>query len=389
MNKRPADDQTRAVHAASGPRSLLRTVNPPVQRGSTVLAPKAENLYDGSKTYGRSGLEPHGALCEALSELQGASGTCLFPSGLAAITGTLMALLRAGDDILVVDSIYDPSRRFCDTHLKRFGVTARYFDPVLPPAEVLAMAGDATRLLLLESPGSLTFDVLDVEALAEGARAKGLLAVIDATYGAGVLDKPLAKGADVTVQALTKYVGGHADAFMGAASAREASVLKRLQASQLQIGWACSPDDAYLMLRGVRTLPMRLDRHGRSALQVSHWLTAQPQVQAVINPALPGAPGHELFRRQFSGPNGLFSIVLQPGPEAAVLAFLDRLELFGLGFSWGGFESLAIHCDPQFGRRTVRRDFGGPVVRLHIGLESPEDLIADLAGALDVYSANI
>jgi cystathionine beta-lyase len=388
MSRRPTNDVTRAVHARSQPERLTPVVNPPIQRGSTVLATSARALYDHSEvTYGRLGLEPHGALSEALADLEGAHGTCLYPSGLAAVTGTLLALLRTGDDILVVDTIYDPSRRFCDTHLKRFGVSTRYFDPRLPTEEIIALAGAKTRLILMESPGSLTLEMLDVPSLCSAARSRKIISVVDGTYGAGVLCKPLALGADVSVQALTKYVGGHADVFMGAASAADRALHNRLHESQVQLGWACSPDDVYLMLRGLRTLHTRLARHGASALVVAEWLKGQPEVRQVLCPALPGAPGHDLFRRDYAAPNGLFSFVLKPVPTEGVEALLDRLELFGLGFSWGGFESLAINCDPQFKRRTTKPAYGGPVVRLHIGLEDPQDLIADLRSGLDALAA--
>ncbi|MDB5452241.1 MAG: metC [Caulobacteraceae bacterium] len=388
MSRPPIKDVTRAVHARSQPLRLTPVVNPPIQRGSTVLASSAKALYDGSEvTYGRLGLEPHAALAEALAQLEGAVGTCLYPSGLAAVTGTLLALLRSGDDILVVDTIYDPSRRFCDTHLKRYGVATRYFDPRLSTDEIIALAGPKTRLMLMESPGSLTLEMLDAPALCAAARERKIISVVDGTYGAGVLTKPLALGADVSVQALTKYVGGHADVFMGAASVRDRVLYNRLHESQVQLGWACSPDDVYLMLRGLRTVHTRLARHGASALVVADWLAGQPEVAEVLCPALPGARGHDLFRRDYSGPNGLLSFVLQRKPDAAVEAFLDALELFGLGFSWGGFESLAINCDPQFKRRTAKPDYGGPVVRLHIGLEDPQDLIADIRAGLDAFAS--
>jgi cysteine-S-conjugate beta-lyase len=387
MSRRPTKDETRALHSGAGRGRMVRVVNPPIQRGSTVLIAKAADLYDSADpTYGRMGLEPHASLREALAELEGAAGTCLYPSGLAAITGTLMALLRTGDEILVVDCCYDPTRRFCDTHLRRFGVTTRYVDPRLPAEELVALAGPATKLILIESPGSLTFEVADLPGICAAAHARKLLVVADNTYGAAVLQKPLALGADVSVQALTKYVGGHSDVFMGAASARDAGVQRRLHESQVQVGWAVSPDDAYLMLRGLRTLHTRLARHGVNALAVANWLQTQAEVSEVLCPALPGSRGHERFARDFSGPNGLVSIVLQPATDEAVHAFLDALQVFGLGFSWGGYESLAIHCNPQFKRRTVTPDFGGPVVRLHVGLDDPGDLIADLRAGLDVFA---
>lgn len=382
-------DQTRAVHALSEGKPTVRTVNPAVQRGSTVLASKASALYDGSEqTYGRQGLATHAALSEGLAALEGAAGVRLYPSGLAAMTATLLALLKSGDEVLAVDCVYEPTRRFCDTHLKRYGVSTRYFDPALSAEDVSALINSATRVLILESPGSLTLDIQDVPALAAAARARGVISVIDSTWGAGLLYKPLALGVDISVQALTKYVGGHADVFMGSASANDAGLLKRLDENLLQLGWATSPDDAYQMLRGLRTLPTRLARHGQSALKIAEWLALQPQVQEVIFPPLAGSRGHALWRRDFNGANGLISIVLAPGPETAVHAMLDALRLFGLGFSWGGFESLAIPCDLQLARRQRRPNLPGPLVRFNIGLEDPDDLIADLKHGLNVFSVS-
>jgi cystathionine beta-lyase len=388
MSRRPTTEETSAVHARANPGRLAPVVNPPIQRGSTVLASSARALYDHSElTYGRMGLEPHAALCEALAALEGGSATFLYPSGLAAVTGVLMALLRSGDEVLALDTVYDPTRRFLNTHLQRYGVKTRFVDVRLSPAEMIAQAGENTRLVMIESPGSLTMDMVDVPALAALAHERDILVVVDGTYGAGVLNKPLAMGADVSLQALTKYVGGHADCFMGSAVTADDRLAKRLYDGQLQIGWSCSPEDVYLMLRGLRTLHTRLARHGASALQVAGWLADQPEVTKVLCPALPGAPGHDLYRRDYKGANGLFSVILQPATASSVEALLDRLQLFGLGYSWGGFESLAINCDPQFKRRTVRREFGGPMIRLHVGLEDPQDLIDDLRAGLDALSA--
>jgi cystathionine beta-lyase len=365
-----------------------RTVAPPLQRGSTVLMPDARSLYDYSQTsYGRQGLAMQQALAEAIGELEGAPPARLFPSGLAAIAGTLQALLEAGDELLVVGCAYGPSRRFCDHVLKRYGVSARYAPATASAEDLMALAGPATRLILLESPGSLTFEIQDVPAIAAAARARGILTVIDNTWGCGLLYAPLELGVDVSLQALTKYVSGHSDAFMGSACSRDPKILEAIDAFLRDFGLGVSPDDAYFMLRGLRTLEVRLKRHGENALKVAAWLEQQAEVRQVLCPALPGAPGHDLWKRDFRGLNGLFGLVLQPAPDAKVEAFIDALTLFGLGFSWGGFESLAIHCDPQLRLRPDKPRFEGPVVRLHIGLEDPDDLIADLRGALDVYAA--
>ena len=381
-------DRTRIIRAGSEAKPLARTVNPPIQRASTVLLPDAASLYAaGQVTYGRDSLVVRDALSEALAEMEGAAGVKLFPSGLAAMTGTLLALLKSGDEVLVCQHVYRPTRKFCDRVLKRFGVAVSYYRQTSTADELMALATDKTRIIVLESPGSLSFEMQDVAAIAGAARARGILTVMDNTWGAGWLFRPLAHGVDVSCQALTKYVGGHSDVFMGSAAARDPAMLKQLDAAMHEVGWSVSPEDAYLMLRGLRTLPTRLDRHGRSGLEVARWLQDRPEVHEVLHPALPGARGHDLWARDYSGACGLFGLVLQPAPEKAVEAFLDALTLFGLGFSWGGHESLAIHCDPQRRTGAVLDDYAGPLVRLHVGLEAPEDLIADLRGGLDALNA--
>ena len=386
--KSPPSRQTRLLRAGSHTPASAATVAPPLQRGSTVLLPDARSLYDPSLvSYGRLGLSMQTALAEAVGELEAAPPARLFPSGLAAITGVLQALLKAGDEILLVGCAYGPTRRFCDGLLKRFGVTTRYFPASAGPEEVLALAGPATRLILLESPGSLTFEIQDVPAIAKAARDRGILTRIDNTWGAGLLYDPLSLGVDVSIQALTKYVSGHSDVFMGSACSRDPAILRQIDAFLRDFGLGVSPDDAYFMLRGLRTLEVRLQRHGENALKIAAWLAQQPEVAQVLCPALPGAPGHELWKRDFNGLNGLFGVVLTPASESRVEAFVDALTLFGLGFSWGGFESLAIHCDPQIRLRPDAPSFAGPVVRLHIGLEDADDLIADLRQALDLYAA--
>ena len=381
------DDKTRLIRAGAVPQPLAKTVGPPIQRGSTVLMPNAEALYDHDQmTYGRQGLAAQAALQDALASLEHAVGVALYPSGLAAVTGALLAVLKAGDEILVVDTIYAPTRRFCDHVLKRYGVGVRYFDPYVAPESLVGGAPEAVRLILMESPGSLTMEMQDMGRVAELARKRGVLTACDNTWGAGLLYKPLQHGIDLSIQALTKYVGGHSDVFMGSAAARDPALVRKLNDGVLHLGWAVSPDDAYLMLRGLRTLPARLARQGESGLVVAGWLGAQPEVAALYHPALPGSPDHALWKRDFTGTASLFTFALQPAPERAVNAFLDALKLFGLGFSWGGFESLAISVDPQLGQRKVKRRHPGPLVRLHIGLEDPADLIDDLRQALDAYS---
>jgi cystathionine beta-lyase len=381
------DEDSRLIHAGKGPGRLVRTVGPPIQRGSTVLMATAADLYDDSQqTYGRQGLAAQGALKDALRGLEGAMAVELYPSGVSAVAGALLAVLKGGDDILVADSVYKPTRKLCDTLLIRFGVAVRYYSPLLAPTEVMALRRPATRLIMLESPGSLTFEMQDAPGIAALAREAGILTLIDNTWAAGLLFKPLAHGVSLSIQSLTKYVGGHSDVFMGSAATADAGLGRKLNNGVHELGWAVSPDDAYQMLRGLRTLPLRLERHGAAGIEIARWLREQPEVAAVLHPALPGAPGHDLWARDYSGACGLFSLVLRQASPVAVEAFVDSLSLFGLGFSWGGFESLVIHCDPQLSRRTIPVDLGGPLVRLHVGLESPVDLMADLRRGLDAFA---
>jgi cystathionine beta-lyase len=381
-------EKTRLIRAGAVPQPLAKTVGPPVQRGSTVLMPTAEALYDYDlTTYGRQGLAAQAALQDALAAMEHAVGVSLYPSGLAALTGALLAVLKAGDELLVVDNIYAPTRRFCDHVLQRYGVAVRYFDPRTPAEDLVESASDAVRLILMESPGSLTLEMQDMTRVAELARTRKILTACDNTWGAGYLFQPLKHGLDLSIQALTKYVGGHSDVFMGSAAARDPALVRKLNDGVLHLGWAVSPDDAYLMLRGLRTLPARLERQGGNGLEVAQWLAAQPQVAAIYHPALPSFPDHALWRRDFTGTASLFTFALQPGPETAVNAFLNALKLFGLGFSWGGFESLAISVDPQLTQRRFKPAYPGPLVRLHVGLEEPADLIEDLRQALDAYQA--
>ena len=376
---RPPKDATRLIHAGQAPVALPRTVGPPIVKGSTVLLPDAASLYDTTQpTYGRGGLTTQETLMSALAELEGAAEVRLFPSGLAAMTGAMLAVLKAGDEVLVTEAAYKPTRRFCDHVLRRFGVGVRYYPPRTAPEALVAMAGPATRLIVLESPGSLSMELQDAPAIARLARARGILTLMDNTWAAGLYFKPLTHGVDISVQALTKYVGGHADAFRGCAAAADPALCKALDQAIWDFGWAVTPEDAYQMLRGLRTLPTRMARHQESGLAVATWLAGQSPVAEVLHPALPASPDHPLWRRDYTGAAGLFSMVLKPCSTRAVHAFLDALEVFGLGFSWGGFESLALDAGPQFDVREGGSPFAGPVVRLNIGLEDPGDLIEDL-----------
>ena len=374
---------TELIHAGTVPGDWVRTVGPPVQRGSTVLIHRAEKLYDEtSPTYGRGGLATQAALIAALCELERAETVRLFPSGLAALTGAMLAILKAGDEILVTEGIYKPTRRFCDGPLRRFGISVRYYSPAISAEALLALAGPATRLIVMESPSSLTFEVQDAPAVARLARSRGILTLMDNTWAAGLLFKPLQHGVDLSVHALTKYVGGHSDVFMGSAATSGAEIGRALDQAIWDFGWAVSPDDAYQMLRGLRTLPLRMERHGTSGLKVARWLVDHPAVAKVLHPAMPSTVGHAFWARDYSGAAGVFGLILKASSEAQTHAFLNALQLFGLGFSWGGFESLAIDSGPQLTARRHKGD-AGALIRLSIGLEDPEDLIADLAQALE------
>ena len=360
-----------------------RLVNPPVDRASTILFDSVAELEAsgpelGVYRYGLQGTATQWALAEALTGLEpGAAGTTLYPTGLAAITGVLVAILSPGDELLVTDSVYGPTRKFCDSILKRFGVTTRYYDPLIG-RDVAGLFGDQTRAILLESPGSLTMEVQDVPGICEVARDRGLVTLLDNTWATPLLFPAIAAGVDISILAATKYVGGHADVMIGAATATE-QFHRRIETTSWDLGHTLSPDDAWLGSRGLRTMGIRLKQHEQAALKVARWLKEQPQVEAVLHPALPDCPGHELWKRDFNGSSGLFTFALKDAHAAARAALVDRLELFGIGYSWGGYESLALPVDPH---RTVSTPPYGNLVRLHIGLEDPDDLIEDLAASL-------
>jgi cystathionine beta-lyase len=360
-----------------------RLVNPPVERASTILFDTVAELETskaslGTYHYGLQGTATHWALSDALTGLEpGAAGTALYPSGLAAITTALLAVLKPGDELLVTDSVYGPTRHFCDSFLKRYGVATRYFDPLVGSG-LAELSGDTTRAILLESPGSLTIEVQDVPAICAIAHDRGIVTLIDNTWATPLLFPAIAAGVDISILAATKYVGGHADVMLGSVTATKQH-FARIQRMTWDLGHCVSPDDAWLGSRGLRTMAVRLKQHEEGALKVARWLKRQRQVGLVLHPALPDCPGHELWKRDFKGSSGLFAFELKGADAAARAAFVERLELFGIGFSWGGYESLALPVDPV---RTVSKPPAGNLVRLHVGLEDPDDLIEDLASAL-------
>ena len=386
MTDRQKRRSTTIVEAGRRNEWRRHLVNVPVERASTLLFDSVAELEAshprlGEYHYGLQGTASHWALSDALTELEpGAAGTALYPTGLAAITGALMSLLSAGDELLVTDNAYGPTRKFCDTVLKRMGVTTIYFDPLIG-GEISGLIGDKTRAILLESPGSQTMDVQDVPAICAAARERGVATLLDNTWATPLFFPAIAAGVDISIVAATKYVGGHADVMIGAATATE-EYFPKLQRTAWDLGLAVSPDDAWLASRGLRTMEVRLKQHETGALKVARWLKGQPRVGLVLHPAVADCPGHETWKRDFTGSSGLFAFELR----GDCAAFVDRLELFGIGFSWGGYESLALPVHPT---RTASKPPAENLVRLHIGLEDPDDLIEDLSrsfAALDEKS---
>jgi cystathionine beta-lyase len=354
-----------------------------------VLYPSAEDFlaHRARYQYGRRGTPTTEALENALAELEGpqCAGVALLPSGLAAISSAFLSVARTGDHLLVTDSAYGPTRNFCEQMLTRLGVTTTYYDPLIG-AGIAEHFRPNTRAVFLESPGSLSFEMQDVPAIAKAAHEKGALVLMDNTWATPLYFRPLEHGVDLAIQAGTKYIGGHSDVMLGTVAANAATVTALKNAVRL-CGLCEGPDDVYLGLRGLRTLAVRLERHYKSGIAVARWLEQRPEVLRLLHPALPSHPGHAIWKRDFSGASGLFGMVLKPVPQKAVFAFLDTLELFGIGASWGGYESLAIPYDCTPLRTAIRWAPGGPTVRFHIGLEAVDDLIADLERGFAVMAA--
>lgn len=381
-------DATKIVQAGRKPEWTQGIVNPPVWRASTILYDSVAELRARGAAdthhklfYGRRGTPTQWSLADALTELEpGAEATLLYPSGVAAIASALLAVLEPGDQLLLADSVYDPTRSLARGLLKKFGIETIFYDPMIG-AGIADLCTERTRAIFMESPGSLTFEVQDIPAIVAVAKARGITTLLDNTWATSLLLPAIPLGIDYSILACTKYVVGHSDVMLGSVTAAEGQY-QRLRATTYQLGQTASPDDAWLGARGLRTMAVRLDQHGRSALKIAEWLKGRPEVARVLHPALPDCPGHEAFVRDFRGASGLFSFVLNGGSEAARAALIDGLKHFGIGYSWGGFESLAIPVDPQRYRTATRWESEGPLVRLQIGLEDADDLIVDLEAGL-------
>lgn len=379
---------TQIVQAGRRPEWTTGIVNPPVWRASTILYDSVADLKhgvttnaDGKLFYGRRGTPTQWSLADALTELEpGAAGTMLFSSGVAALSTALLSVLSPGDTLLMVDSAYDPTRSFADGLLKRLGVQTVYYDPLIGSG-IEALITPNVRAIWLESPGSLTFEVQDVPAITAVAKRHGITTLLDNTWATSLYFKPLSHGVDLSVQACTKYIVGHSDCMAGSVTANDAH-WPTLRHTAQQLGQMLSPDDAYLAARGLRTLDVRMARHQESALKIAQWLEQHSEVATVLHPALPSCPGHEVWKRDFTGSSGLFSFVLKGGDDSARAALIDGLSHFGIGYSWGGYESLALPVDPEKHRTATSWTAAGKVVRLQIGLEDADDLIADLDAGL-------
>ncbi|WP_312687780.1 cystathionine beta-lyase [Brevundimonas nasdae] len=384
----PHSDRTRLIASATRRGQGRRPVNPPIERASTMLSDTAGAMRDGADgpVYGLEGTTAARELRAALADLEGGAQAFLVPSGLASVTVPVLALTRPGDEIVTTDAVYGPTRRFLSRYLAGRGVTTRFLPVGADADAIIAAVGEKTRLVLMESPASLTFEMIDVAKVAANCRSRDVLTVLDNTWAAGLAFKPLAHGVEVSVQALTKYAAGHSDVLIGGIVANEARLIRAIGDAIEDMGWHVSPDDAWLTLRGLRTLPLRYAEQGRSGLRVAQWLQARPEVARVLYPPLPGSVGHDLWTRDFTGAASLMGVLMKGGDAAAGRRFLDALSLFGLGYSWGGFESLATHETHQMAYRDHPTPLEGELIRFHIGLEDPADLIADLERGLAAFA---
>jgi cysteine-S-conjugate beta-lyase len=379
-------DETTVVHSGLHPERHEGAVNPPVFHASTILSQSVEEYRRKRKDwlqevpgtyYGRFGTPTTEALQEAVAALEGGYRSLVYPSGLAACAGALLACVSAGDHVLMTDSVYGPTRNFAGGTLRRFGVSTTFFDPHAGRA-IESLLQPETRVIYLESPGSLTFEMQDVPAIAEVAHRRSIAVIMDNTWGTPLFFKPFSHGVDVSVQAATKYIVGHSDAMLGVVTCSK-EAWPKLKTSTFELGQTAAPDDVYLAQRGLRTLAVRLKQHWQAGVTLAEWVARQPEVERVLHPGLPGDPGHAIWKRDFAGACGLFGVVLKEGiSDRALCAMIDGLELYGIGASWGGFESLVVPFDPREARSATEWPHRGPCFRIHAGLENVDDLIADL-----------
>ncbi|MDQ2165163.1 MULTISPECIES: cystathionine beta-lyase [Vibrio] len=389
--------KTLLVNAGRSKKWTNGVVNPPIQRASTVVfdsvAEKNQatvNRANKTLFYGRRGTHTHFAFQEAMVEIEGGVGCALFPCGAAAIANSILSFVQTGDHILMVDTCYEPTRDFCEKIMKKMGIETTYYPPTIGEG-IRTLIQPNTKVLFTESPGSITMEVQDIPTLAQVAHEHDIIVMLDNTWAAGVNFSPFEHGVDISIQAATKYIVGHSDVMLGTAIANE-KCWDQLREQSYLMGQCVSPDDAYLGLRGLRTLDVRLRQHAQNSLTIAHWLAEQPEVDHVRHPALETCPGHEFYQRDFTGGNGLFSFVLKSSDTKATTALLDGMQHFSMGFSWGGFESLILANEPKSfdNLRTVAHPhFAGTLIRVHIGLEDVDDLIADLKAGLERYSAQL
>lgn len=384
---------TKIVNAGRNKKWTQGVVNPSVTRASTVvfdtvaqMNQAVANRHNQTMVYGRRGTTTSFAFSDAMTELEGGAGCALYPSGTAAITNAILAFVKQGDHILMVDTAYEPTRDFCDKILAKMGVSTTYYDPLLG-ADIEALIQENTSIIFLESPGSITMEVQDVPTISDIAHKHNCIVMLDNTWGAGINFKPFDYGVDVSIQAATKYIVGHSDVMLGTATAVD-KYWPQLRDYSYLMGQCTSPDDLYLALRGIRTIGVRLKQHQQSALKVANWLKNRPEVAKILHPAFESCPGHEFFKRDFTGSNGLFSFTLNCGNREALTAFLDGLHHFKMGYSWGGFESLILGITNVNAIRSATNfDCEFPLIRLHIGLEDVDDLIEDLSAGFDRLNA--
>ncbi|MCM2679450.1 cystathionine beta-lyase [Echinimonas agarilytica] len=384
---------TKVVSAGRSKKWTKGVVNPSVMRASTVVFESVDEMKKATRKraqqtlfYGRRGTDTSFAFQEAMTQVEGGSGCALYPCGTAAITSALLSFLKTGDHLLMVDTAYEPTRDFCNNMLAGLGIETTYYDPLIG-ADIESLMRPNTRVVFTESPGSNTMEIQDVPAISEVAHRHNAIVMLDNTWGSGVLFDPFAHGVDISIQAATKYIVGHSDVMIGTATATEAC-WPTLRENSYLLGQCTSPDDIYLAMRGLRTLDVRLKQHEANALKVAQWLETRPEVDHVRHPAFETCPGHEIWKRDFTGCNGLFSFVLNKGHEAATTAMLDGMKHFSMGYSWGGFESLILAVNGIQRLRTATQwSAAGPLIRLHIGLEDADDLIADLESGLERFNA--